>query len=141
MRDGVVTRKELLFVIEDFDHWTPQDRTGPALRDGGLPAVEPFVLDAELWPQERQDKRQALLRSFLDWSRDQGIQRLDDISQPSLVMVRVRCNRAQAGNVTITAIHGQGKILVTTGVEPHRQMAFWRSNGEGVDLKRWAIFG
>lgn len=96
VRDGVVTRKELLFVIEDFDHWTPQDRTGPALRDGGLPAVEPFVLDAELWPQERQDKRQALLRSFLDWSRDQGIQRLDDISQPSLVMVRVRCNRAQA---------------------------------------------
>lgn len=96
VRDGVVTRKELLFVIEDFDHWTPQDRTGPALRDGGLPAVEPFVLDAELWPQERQDKRHALLRSFLDWSRYQGIERLDDISQPSLVMVRVRCNRAQA---------------------------------------------
>lgn len=48
-------------------------------------------------------------------------------------------NGQQAGEVTITAIHGQGKMLVTTGVEPHRQMAFWRSNGDGVDLKQWKI--
>lgn len=98
-RDGVVTRKELLYVIEDFDHWTPQDRTGAALRNHSLPDIEPFVLDVELWPQERQDKRQAMLRSFLDWLRGQGIERIDDISQPSLVMVRTRCNRAQAGQL------------------------------------------
>ena len=48
-------------------------------------------------------------------------------------------NGQQAGNVTITAIHGQGKILVTTGVELHRQMAFWRSNGDGVDMRQWKI--
>lgn len=48
-------------------------------------------------------------------------------------------NGQQAGNVTITGIHGQGKMLVTTGVEPHRQMAFWRSNGKGVDLRHWEI--
>ncbi len=94
-RDGVVTRKELLYAIEDFDHWTPEDRTGVALRDEGLPATELFILDVELWPQERQDKRQELLTSFLAWLRELGVERLDDISQPSLVMVRVRCNRAQ----------------------------------------------
>ena len=48
-------------------------------------------------------------------------------------------NGQQAGNVTITAIHAQGKMLVTTGVDPHRQMAFWRSNGDGVDMKQWKI--
>ncbi|MBP6711270.1 MAG: peptidase S8, partial [Propionivibrio sp.] len=87
-RDGVVTRKELFYVIEDFDHWTPQDRTGAALLEQGFPAAPTFMLDVELWPQERQDKRQQMVRAFLDWLHAQGIERLDDIQQPSLVMVR-----------------------------------------------------
>lgn len=95
-RDGIVTRKELLYAIEDFDQWTRQDRTGAALRDQGFPAHERFVLDVELWPQDRPDRRQALLQSFLEWLRQMGAERLDDIRQPSLVMVRLRCNREQA---------------------------------------------
>ena len=98
-RDGVVTRKELFYVIEDFDHWTPQDRTGAALLEQGFPAAPTFMLDVELWPQERQDKRQQMVRAFLDWLHAQGIERLDDIQQPSLVMVRVRCNGAQAEQI------------------------------------------
>lgn len=98
-RDGVVTRKELLYVIEDFDHWTPQDRTGAALLEQGFPATPTFMLDVDLWPQERQDKRQAMLDAFLDWLHARGIERLDDIRQPSLVMVRVRCNRAHADQI------------------------------------------
>lgn len=98
-RDGVVTRKELFYVIEDFDHWTPQDRTGVALREQGFPATQTFVLDIELWPQDRQDKRQEMVSAFLDWLGAQGIERLDDIRQPSLVMIRVRCNRAQAEQI------------------------------------------
>ena len=82
-RDGVVTRKELFYVIEDFDHWTPQDRTGAALLEQGFPAAPTFMLDVELWPQERQDKRQQMVRAFLDWLHAQGIERLDDIQQPS----------------------------------------------------------
>jgi len=95
-RDGSVTRKELLYVIEGFDHWTPEERTGTALREQGFPAAEPFILDVELWPQERQDKRDLLLTSFLGWMRELGIERLDEIKQPSLVMVRLRCRRDQA---------------------------------------------
>ncbi len=85
--------------IEDFDRWTPQDRTGAALREQGFPAREWFVLDVELWPQDRPDRRRALLDSFLEWLGESGAQRLDDILQPSLVMVRVRCNRDQAEQI------------------------------------------
>lgn len=95
-RDGSVTRKELLYVIEGFDHWTPEERTGTALSEQGFPAAESFMLDVELWPQERQDKRDLLLTSFLGWMRELGIERLDEIKQASLVMVRLRCSRVQA---------------------------------------------
>jgi len=94
-RDGTVTRKELLFVIEDFDHWTPEDRTGKALREQGYPGEEPFMLDVELWPQQRADQRDAMLDSFEAWLRREGMESLDTLKQPSLVMVRVRCNREQ----------------------------------------------
>ncbi len=95
-RDGSVTRKELLYAIEDFDHWTPEDRTGNALREQGFPARAPFTLDIELWPQERQDKRQAMFSAFVAWLQERGIEKLDELQQPSLVMLRVRCNQQQA---------------------------------------------
>lgn len=95
-RDGSVTRKELLYAIEDFDHWTPEDRTGNALREQGFPARAPFTLDIELWPQERQDKRQAMFSAFVAWLQERGIEKLDALQQPSLVMLRVRCNQPQA---------------------------------------------
>lgn len=95
-RDGRVTRKELLYAIEDFERWTPEDRTGNALREQGFPAQAPFTLDVELWPQERQDKRKAMVRAFVAWLQELGIEKLDDIQQPSLVMLRLRCNRDQA---------------------------------------------
>lgn len=95
-RDGTVTRKELLYAIEDFDHWTPEDRTGNALREHGFPAQAPFTLDIELWPQERQDKREAMVRAFEGWLQELGLEKLDALQQPSLVMLRVRCDRVQA---------------------------------------------
>jgi hypothetical protein len=95
-RDGRVTRKELLYAIEDFDHWTPEDRTGNALREQGFPAQALFTLDIELWPQERQDKRQVMVRAFTAWLQELGIEKLDELQQPSLVMLRLRCNRDQA---------------------------------------------
>lgn len=95
-RDGSVTRKELLYAIEDFDHWTPEDRTGNALREQGFPARAPFTLDIELWPQERQDKRQTMFSAFVAWLQERGIEKLDALQQPSLVMLRVRCNQQQA---------------------------------------------
>jgi Subtilase family len=95
-RDGEATRKELLYVIEDFDRWTPEDRTGPALRDQGLPHTETFMLDVELWPLENTQQRNQLVASIARWMQERGIQILDRLAQPSLVMLRLRCSRDQA---------------------------------------------
>ncbi len=92
-RDGRVTRKELLFVIDAFEHWTPEDRTGAALAEQGLPLDGPCILDVELWPQEMPIRRQSALESFTTFARDNGSEILDQINTPSLLMVRLRCNR------------------------------------------------
>ncbi len=100
-RDGKATRVDLLYALQSFDHWTPDDRTGPALKQYGFPVSDTFILDVELWPQERADRRDAMLSAFLAGMREQGIERLDDLKQPSLVMARVRCNRAQAEDLLL----------------------------------------
>ena len=95
-RDGEVTRAQLLYAVEDFSHWSRQDRLGNALRELGLPSAADFVLDVELWPQERIDRRDLMVRTFQEWLDVEGIARLDTFVQPSLVMVKVRCSRERA---------------------------------------------
>lgn len=98
-RDGRVTRKELLFVIDAFEHWTPEDRTGAALAEQGLPDDGPCTLDVELWPQEMPARRQSTLESFLAFARENGAEILDQVNTPSLLMVRLRCNRDTAEQI------------------------------------------
>jgi len=93
---GQATRAQLLYAIEDFARWTPADRTGRALREQGFPPDERFVLDVELWPEERADRRARMLENFRAWLGEAGLDYLDQLLQPSLVMVRVRCSRLQA---------------------------------------------
>lgn len=89
-RDGRVTRKELLFVIDAFEHWTPEDRTGAALAEQGLPDESPCTLDVELWPQEMPRKRQSTMDAFLAFAAELRTEVLDQIVSPSLLMVRLR---------------------------------------------------
>jgi len=96
VQEGRTTRAGLLYALQNFDHWTSDDRQGFALRQQGFPGSPIFVLDIELWPQDRPDKRDAILNAFLEWIIGQGIERLDDLKQPSLIMVRVSCSREQA---------------------------------------------
>jgi len=96
--NGVATRKELLYALDSFDHWTAEDRKGTALKQQGFEESEPFALDVELWPLTRQDQRSALLEAFRTFLTKQGIEKLDELYQPSLIMLRVRCTRAQAEN-------------------------------------------
>lgn len=95
-REGTATRADLLYALQSFDHWTPDDRKGPALRLHGFPDTVTFIVDIELWPLERTDKRNAMFTAFLGWLREQGIEKLDDLLQPSLIMARVRCSRNHA---------------------------------------------
>ena len=92
-QDGRATRAQLLYALEDFDHWSPEDRTGPALRQYGLPETDTVVIDAELWPQERQDHRATMIEHFSKWLAEQRAELLDTLAQPSLVMLRIRCDR------------------------------------------------
>jgi hypothetical protein len=91
-RDGRVTRKELLFVIDAFEHWTPEDRTGAALAEQGLPLDGPCTLDVELWPQDMPARRQSTLASFTAFAREHGAEILDQVNTASLLMVRLRCS-------------------------------------------------
>lgn len=96
---GNVTRKDILFSIERFDRWTPDNRTGNALRMQGLPNRATFVLDVELWPLENQQHRAQSLSAFRQWSQQQDIEVLDTLIQPSLILLRVRATQAQVGQL------------------------------------------
>jgi hypothetical protein len=98
-RDGRVTRKELLFVIDAFEHWTPEDRKGSALAEQGLPQEGLCTLDVELWPQDLPARRQSTMESFTAFAREQGAEILDRVTSPSLLMVRLRCSREAAEQV------------------------------------------
>ncbi len=100
-RGGKVTREQLLFALQGFDHWTAEDRTGPALRQSGWPDGETFLLDVELWPEEHPDKREAMANAFARLLEDQGLEVTDRVRQPSLLMFRVRCNREFAEKVLL----------------------------------------
>ena len=94
-RDGTVTGKQVLYAVENFSHWSPDDRMGNALRAQGVPQEERFIVDVELWPQERGDRRRLMLTLFQRWLDLEGIALLDTLTQPSLVMTKVLCDRKQ----------------------------------------------
>lgn len=96
MRDGTATRKELLYALQSFDNWTAEDRKGAALRQYDFPDMERFVLDVELWPLERPDQRNSMLTNFCTKLHEKGVEKLDELNQPSLVMVRIRCTKTLA---------------------------------------------
>lgn len=95
-RNGTATRAEIFYALQGFDHWTAEDRKGVALRQHGFPRTETFILDVELWPLDRADQRNAMLAAFVAGLGGHGVEKLDDLNQSSLVMVRVRCTRTQA---------------------------------------------
>lgn len=100
-RNGTATRAEILYALQGFDHWSGDDRIGAALRQHGFPATQTFVLDVELWPLDRADQRNCMLSAFIAGLREHGIEKLDDLNQPSLVMVRVQCTRTQAESLLL----------------------------------------
>ncbi len=89
------TRSDILFAIENFDRWTSENRKGSALIEQGFPDQEAFLLDVELWPLEDGRLRPAMLESFEAWALSEGCEVLDRLSQPSLVMFRLRVRISQ----------------------------------------------
>ena len=95
-RDGAVTRAQLLYAIEDFSHWTPDDRTGNALRQDGFPEGRALharrrAVAAGTGRSPRPDAG-ALCRL----ARCRGHRAPRHARAALVVMVRVRCSRQQA---------------------------------------------
>jgi hypothetical protein len=92
-----VSYKQVIYALQGIDDWRADDRTGWALRQEGMPATEPFLLDLELWPVDaRPAEHDALWDAFRAWLAENGIEALDGVRQPGLLLQRVRCTRAQA---------------------------------------------
>src|SRR5690606_18941517 len=84
------SRQEVLFAIDRVDSLTRDDRTGPALKHRGLPDGQECVLDVELWPVPQSE----IIDSFRKWADGASIQVLDRLSQPGLILFRLRCPAA-----------------------------------------------
>ena len=91
---GHVTYQRLLYALQDFDRWTAEDRTGHALRQHGFPESPRLVIDAELWPLQKDMARQR--EAFEDWIKRHNGEILDSVKHPYLTVYRMRCDREVA---------------------------------------------
>ena len=117
-QSGKAIREEILFAIQDFDRWTPDNRKGAALVLNGLPNKPNFFLDIELWPMENPRERTQILTAFIDWAQAQGLGMSDQLSQPSLILVRLRVT---ALNVDLLLNH---RDIRTVDLPPRMGLSF-----------------
>jgi hypothetical protein len=117
-QSGKATREAILFAIQSFDRWTPENRKGAALVEHGLPNRPEFFLDVELWPMENPRERTRILAVFISWAEAHGFVEHDQLSQPSLILVRLRAN---ATNVDLLLNH---RDIRTVDLPPRMGLAF-----------------
>ena len=89
----------ILYALQAFDHWTPEDRKGWALKRDGLPESEPFMLDVELWPLGRSHDRADMKGAFESWIRGAEVEILDEINTDSFIAYRVSTPRHWANEL------------------------------------------
>ena len=94
-----VTYRALLYALQGFDRWTPEDRTGWALKHDGFPDAEPFLLDVELWPIERSNDLSRSHAAFESWVAEKNGRVVDSVRQPYLTIYRIRCARTLADDL------------------------------------------
>lgn len=88
------TYRHVLFALDSFESWSADDRMGWSISNSKLPSEEPFSIDVELLPREEEADRGRLTGAFESFATDKQIEIVDKISDPGLVMFRVRTNRA-----------------------------------------------
>ena len=85
-----VTYQNVLYALQDLDHWSPEDRTGWALRRDGFPDEQLFVIDVELWPLARGNEMVRMRQAFETWVDGHGGAVLDSVRQPLLMAAQKR---------------------------------------------------
>jgi hypothetical protein len=93
-RDGRASRQDLLFAIQGFEGWSPENRRGRALRREGAPTTGNFVIDVELWPLENSTGRTAIVHAFSAWCSERAIEVIDTLDQRTIVLRRLRVDGA-----------------------------------------------
>ncbi|MBF0347616.1 MAG: S8 family peptidase [Magnetococcales bacterium] len=94
---GQVTNEKVFYALKSVDGWSPEDRKGWALKKQGLPELDSFLLDVELWPlEDNHQERGQEWEAFESWLVQYGIETMDQIKQPNLTLYRVRCDASQA---------------------------------------------
>ncbi len=93
---GHVTHRNVVYALRGFDRWTPEDRTGWALKQDGFPDEGSFAIDVELWPLARGGEAERQRSAFEIWVREGGGEVLDAVRQPHLTLYRIRCARPLA---------------------------------------------
>ena len=86
-----VTYQNLIYSLGGFDRWTPEDRTGWALRRHGFPETQFFIIDAELWPVAARSDAARLRDAFETWVIERAGEIIDSVKQPYLTVYRIRC--------------------------------------------------
>jgi hypothetical protein len=91
-----VVNKQVLFALTEVGSWTPENRTGWALKKHGIPTDDNFFLDVELWPLEDKPEGQDRIReAFEAWLQQNQLSYVDRVRQHGLSLYRVRCEAAQ----------------------------------------------
>ena len=88
---------DFLYALDGFDRWSPEDRTGWALKRDGFPDSKVFVIDVELWTVARPDENQKICTTFETWLREQGGMIMDSVRKPYLTVFRVEVTSHVAG--------------------------------------------
>ena len=96
-----VTYTNVLYALQSFDHWKPEDRTGWALMRDGFPITEPFIIDVDLWPMQQATQSAELRQAFANWLVSNGGEILDSVQQPHLIKYRVRCSQRLADDLLL----------------------------------------
>lgn len=85
-----VSYPDFLYALDGFDRWSPNDRTGWALKRDGFPDSRVFVIDVELWTVARLDEIEKICTNFETWIREQGGMIIDSVRKPYLTVFRVQ---------------------------------------------------
>lgn len=91
-----VVNKQVLFALTEVGSWTPENRTGWALKKHGIPMDESFFLDLELWPlEDKPEGQQKIREAFEAWLQQNQLGYVDRVRHHGLSLYRVRCDATQ----------------------------------------------
>lgn len=98
LQNAELTYRQILEALDGIENWTADDRKSWAINQFGLPEMETFMLDIELWPVHvaRHPSRNQICSAFESWLHNENIYRVDKVNLDSLLMYRVVVNVAQA---------------------------------------------